>query len=301
MKLNQPLSQSTATAILQQLSPDSIFTNLEPLPGSYSNDTQVLEGRTADGNPLRFAVRRYADFGSYDLGQKAQREFGTLKLLFEHGLPVPQPLLLDAEGRLLGRPGIVTAFVEGELLEEFTDPLACAAEMGRLLARIHAVPCNQASIPFLLDANAEALWFLNKGHDLPDEVRSFPHGEAYWKKLLDLLPDVKQSAPMLVHIDYWPGNLLWQEGRISAVVDFEEAALGDPAIDVAYCRMDLMIRGLPEAAEHFLRVYEEASARRVENLRFWELAAAMRPLSAPEGWISDSPARENFVAWLNIP
>jgi aminoglycoside phosphotransferase (APT) family kinase protein len=283
---------------LQQLSPGSIFANLEPLPGSYSNDTQVLVGRAEDGRWLRFAVRRYADFGGYDLGQKAQREFGALKLLFDHGLPVPQPLLLDQDGRLLGRPGIVTAFVDGEMLEELTDPLACAAEMGRLLSRIHAVPCSQASIPFLLDANAEALWFLQHGNEPPEVVRSFPHSEACWKELLDRLPDLVQTAPTLVHIDYWAGNLLWQEGRISAVVDFEEAALGDPAIDVAYCRMDLVIRGLADAAQHFLRVYEEAAGSKVANLRFWELAASMRPLAAPEGWISASPARENFIAWL---
>lgn len=299
MKPNEALSSTTGEALLLRLAPGSHFESIQLLPGSYSNSTHVVEGRAVDGHPLRFAIRRYAEFGGYDLGQKAQREFGTLRLLNEHGLPVPQPLLLDADGSLLGYPGIVTAFVEGEMMEELTDPLTCAGEMARLLARIHAVPCIKSSVPFLLDAKAEALWFMQKGKELPDELRGFPHGEAIWHGLLEMLPEVKTVSPALVHLDYWAGNLLWRDGRISSVVDFEEAALGDPAIDVAYCRMDLAIRGLPAAAEHFLRVYEEISGSMVENLRFWELAAAMRPLSTPEGWISDSPARENFIAWLD--
>jgi aminoglycoside phosphotransferase (APT) family kinase protein/3-methyladenine DNA glycosylase AlkC len=292
-------SESIAKAILHTLSPESQFAGLEPLPGSYSNSTQILLARQANGEMIRFAVRCYTDFGNYDLGLKAQREFYTLKLLYEHGLPVPRPLLLDAEGTLLRRPGMVSAFVEGEMLEQLNDPQGMAAEMARVLARIHAVPCNQSSIPFLLDANAEALWFLRQGHEPPEVVRSFPHGEAVWRRLLELQPSVEEASPRLVHIDYWPGNLLWQDGKISAVVDFEEAALGDPDIDVAYCRMDLHLRGLPGAAAEFLRVYEETARRKVENLSFWELAACLRPMSAQAGWISESPTRENFIAWLH--
>lgn len=294
----KPLSLSAATDLLQRLAPGAIFTRLEALPGSYSNDTQVLHARSAQGEGLRFAVRRYADFGGYDLSLKALREAGALQLLYDHGIPAPKPLLLDPQGRILEQPGIVTAFVAGELLEVLPEPLANAEEMARLLARLHALPCDRTSLPFLLDARSEALWFLQRGHELPAEVRTIPNGEAFWKRLLELLPSVSDPSPGFVHLDYWPGNLLWRDGRICAVVDFEEAAYGDPAIDVAYCRMDLIIRGLPQAAEHFLQVYEAQAGKTLENLRFWELAAAMRPISAPEGWISESPARENFIEWL---
>jgi hypothetical protein len=82
MKLNQPLtvysySHPAATLLRQH------FHNLEPPPGSYSNDTQCWKGEQRTGT-LRFAVRRYADFGSYDLGRR--RSASARLLLFDHGL-----------------------------------------------------------------------------------------------------------------------------------------------------------------------------------------------------------------------
>lgn len=65
---------------------------------------------------------------------------------------------------------------------------------------------------------------------------------------------------------YWPGNILWREGQIAAVVVWEEAACGDPGIDVANGRMNLLLLGLDTAAETFVHVYEAEMGRRVENL-----------------------------------
>lgn len=45
-------------------------------------------------------------------------------------------------------------------------------------------------------------------------------------------------ALALVHLDDWRGNVLWDRGQTTAVVDWEEAACGDPVVDVAYCRDD---------------------------------------------------------------
>jgi aminoglycoside phosphotransferase (APT) family kinase protein len=104
-----------------------------------------------------------------------------------------------------------------------------------------------------------------------------------------------QQAPVgLVHIDYWSGNVLWKAGRIAAVVDWEEAAFGDPGIDVAYCRMDMFLLGMREAADEFLSAYEAEMGQRVANLGFWELAAAVRPMYNPKGWITESPSKERF-------
>jgi aminoglycoside phosphotransferase (APT) family kinase protein len=101
-----------------------------------------------------------------------------------------------------------------------------------------------------------------------------------------------------VHIDYWPGNVLWHRGHIAAIVDWEEAAYGDPGIDVAYCRMELALSGMGHVADAFLRAYEAQRGRQVENLAFWELAAAARPMFSPEVRITESPAREAFRRFI---
>ena len=65
-----------------------------------------------------------------------------------------------------------------------------------------------------------------------------------------------------LHMDYWPGNILWHKGQISALVDWDAASYGDPALDVAYFRMNMYIRGIKEAADMFLDQYEAESGTR---------------------------------------
>jgi aminoglycoside phosphotransferase (APT) family kinase protein len=126
-----------------------------------------------------------------------------------------------------------------------------------------------------------------------------PQGMAVWQAARDQFPRLQKTGPALVHIDYWPGNVLWDGDRISAVVDWEEAAYGDPAIDVAYCRMSLVIHGLAQAADEFLRTYEGETGGRVDNLAFWELAAAVRPMFDPQSWeIVEPPRSDRFAQFF---
>jgi aminoglycoside phosphotransferase (APT) family kinase protein len=43
-------------------------------------------------------------------------------------------------------------------------------------------------------------------------------------------PRLRLNPSVLLHGDYWPGNILWRDGTIEAVVDWEEAQFGDPAL-----------------------------------------------------------------------
>jgi aminoglycoside phosphotransferase (APT) family kinase protein len=284
-------------ALLQEIAPGSTALAIGPLPGSYSNFTHLVDARRPDGSDFRIVVRRYKVFGSYDRGEKARREFKAFELLHQHGLPVPQPLYLDERGAILGIPGIVTHYVAGTQVESPSDPVSWAHALAEMLARIHAIPCDSSAIGFLLDADAEATWFLRSG-TVPDYMQAHPDGTAAWQMARELWPNLQQVQPTLVHIDYWPGNVIWGQGEITAVVDWEEAAYGDPGIDVAYCRMEMRLSGVGHVADDFLDAYEAAAGRRVANLGFWELAAAARPMFSPEGWITESPAKEEFRSFI---
>lgn len=83
------------------------------------------------------------------------------------------------------------------------------------------------------------------------------------------------------------------------VVDWEEAAQGDPGIDVAYCRMDMILCGMKGEADTFLAIYEKEMGKPVANLGFLKLAAAVRPMLNPDGWISESPSRERFADYVD--
>jgi aminoglycoside phosphotransferase (APT) family kinase protein len=234
-------------------------------------------------------VRRYKVFGDYDRGEKARREFKTFELLNRHQVPAPEALYLDETGEVLEIPGIVTRLVEGRLMMEApSDPMDWARKLAWTLARIHSIPCGEDEQEFLLKGNAEAAWFLK--YDAPPRyMQDYPGGADLWHTLRGLSPNIQAEQPVLLHIDYWSGNILWHGNEISAVIDWEEAAYGDPAVDVAYARMNMALVGLPDAAEEFTRVYGSETGRALQNLGFWELAAAVRPMTDPADWKIDQP------------
>lgn len=203
--------------------------------------------------------------------------------------------MLDDRGEILGVPGIVTRFVPGALrLKAPTESLPWARKLAVMLARIHAIPLDRHARNFLLDAKREATWFLQE-HAAPKFMQKFPGGAGLWQALHERYDSLRPVRPTLVHIDYWVGNVLWQEGEISAVLDWEEAACGDPVIDVAYARMNMYLMGLPDAADEFLQAYEEESGHKAENLGFWEMAAAARPMDDPQAWeVEQEPKAARF-------
>jgi len=273
--------------ILEKIAPGSRPQSVELLPGSFSNHTHLVEAQLPGGGTLRFVVRRYQIFGNYERGEKARREFKAFELIHEHGIPGPEPLLLDATGEILGVPGIVTGWVPGVLqLDTPAEPLAWAHKLAAMLAKMHAIRLDEAARSFLLDANAEATWFLQKD-SAPEYMQMFPGGAGLWQALHERYDSLWPVTPALVHLDYWVGNVLWEAGEISAVLDWEEAACGDPVIDVAYARMNMCLMGLPRAADKFLHVYESESGHQAENLGIWEMAAAARPMDAPQAWQMD--------------
>jgi aminoglycoside phosphotransferase (APT) family kinase protein len=290
----EALSGAAAADVLNRLSPGSTLVEAASLDEG-SNSTWLVTGQAADGTPLKIVVRRYAVFGDYDRGEKARREYRLFQLLWRSAVPVPQPLLLDETGDILGSPGIVTQFVSGDKNTTPDNPLPWAGTIARTLVDIHRISWDVPEIDFLLDGNAEALWFL-KYETPPDYIASHPRGADAVAALRRLLPSLEPVPACLVHIDYWSGQFLWDNHHIVAVVDWEEVAHGDPAIDVAYCRMDMFLNGLPEAGDEFLRIYEEAAERKVANLGFWGLAAAIRPMFS--GYGLESPTRERLSDFI---
>jgi aminoglycoside phosphotransferase (APT) family kinase protein len=301
--MSQPTDQSTPAAIRALLNaavPGSTLSALRQSDDDHFNTAYILDAHRANGEPLRVIIKRYEPCGE-GLAEKARREFTALTWLQRSGVPAPQPLYVDEAGDFLGTPALVSTFVNGTHLWQSTDadmpPQQWMREMARTLAQIHRTPCDPAARAFLRDGAATSLWVLGDGV-IPVLINNHPAGEAVCKTIVEQLPTLEPVEPSLVHIDYWRGNLLWDGDRIAAVLDWEEASLGDPAEDVAYCRMDLWASVSEELADEFLHWYEQESGRPVANLGFWELAAATRPIWRPAGWHITPGEKERFQQFV---
>lgn len=295
------LSEHIAHKVLSMLTPGSELISIAVADGSFSNYTNIVTAKQKDGSLYKIAVRRYKVFGNYDRGEKATREFKMFKLLNQYQVPSPEVLYLDETGEVLEIPGIVSKFVEGKLIIDTApaDPFDWASKLAKTLAKIHSIPCGEEEQKFLLKGNSEATWFLNSDSP-PQYMQDYPGGTDLWHLTKKLYPQIESVPPALMHIDYWSGNILWHEDEISAVIDWEEAAYGDPACDVAYARMNMALMSLPEAADEFLRVYESETKRKLKNLGFWELAAAVRPMTDPVDWRINGDEGPNTSIFLRF-
>jgi aminoglycoside phosphotransferase (APT) family kinase protein len=97
-------------------------------------------------------------------------------------------------------------------------------------------------------------------------------------------PLARTNDAVLLHGDYWPGNLLWRDGRLVAVIDWEDARVGDPLADVANTRLELLWAFDADAVETFTSLYRSMTAIDVTNLPYWDLAAALKPCGRLAGW-----------------
>jgi len=85
------------------------------------------------------------------------------------------------------------------------------------------------------------------------------------------------GRPSLVQGDTGPGNFLHQDGRITAIVDWEFAHLGDPVEDLAWVSTRSVQEPLPDFAA-LVRGYRERSGRSVDagRLRYYRVLIELR-------------------------
>ena len=87
----------------------------------------------------------------------------------------------------------------------------------------------------------------------------------------------------LVHGDLWHGNTLWQDGRLTAVLDWDCAGVGPAGIDLGSLRCDAAWCHGVEAAEHVLRGWEAEAGRPASDVPYWDAVASLA--SPPDmGW-----------------
>ena len=287
------LTTGNALRVLHKVNPELTLVSISPARAAFTNVVRVLECHSSSGNTLRLVVKLLTDDPNNAV-RRASAEFHGLRLARAHGIPAPEPLYLDVTGELLGVPGLLTRMVDGHQIVAPENITEWAEMIADVLLKIHAIRPNADDRVHLYSGNEQGLYFLDG--DKREKIASHPLSDRIYDAVSELRPGIERSLAVFIHMDYWPGNLLWRDGRISAVLDWDSAAYGDPALDVANFRMEMYLRGIKLAADIFLNRYEAKSGSRVHNLGFWELACAVRPLPDPAKWTPASREMGNAEA-----
>ncbi len=192
------------------------------------------------------------------------------------GVKAPEVVGVLADG-----DGMGTGYVMHRVIAEVNPakiladpPPSLLADLGRELARIHAIPAAAipAAIPLMDTAEALAelkARFQSYGGDRPVIALAIKWCE-------DRLPT--PAEPVLVHGDYRMGNVMVDADGLAAVLDWELAHRGDAHEDLAFgCmtvwrfgRIDQPAFGVGSLDDYFA-AYEAAGGATVDRdrFRFW--------------------------------
>lgn len=284
---NDMLDDAVFARLARKIAPHSEFLCAWALHGGVSAQVTAMEIRHADGQTQRLIVRQH---GAADLARNphvAVDEFALLQMLRAAGLPTATPYYLDQSGELFATPVIAIEYIEGEPEFAPADLTDFIRQFAAHLAQIHQVNCSAFDVSFL--PQQAAIWAdkISKRparlDDSLDEGRIRDALEAAW-------PWAQTNVSGLLHGDYWPGNLLWRGGRLVGVIDWEDAAIGDPLADIAISRLDLLWTLGADAMRQFTRQYAALAPIDITNLPYWDLCAALRPAGRLDEWASDEDA-----------
>lgn len=264
--------------LVHRIDPRARLLRAWELAGGVSAQTMGLEIALPDGQARKLILRRH---GGADLARDpevAAHEFRLLQVLRSAGLAVPTPYLLDESGQLFATPCLVLEYVEGR--PEFA-PAGLGdllRQLARYLARVHRLDGADPGLSFL---SRQGRGFGERPETLDDsldEGRIRDALESAWP-----LPWL--NHPALLHGDFWPGNVLWRDGQLVAVVDWEDAALGDPLADLANSRLEILWAFGVDAMHDFTQRYQSLMpAVDMATLPYWDLCAALRPAAKLANW-----------------
>lgn len=263
--------------ISQRVAPGSKVVRTWSLQGGVSAQVTAVEVRLPDGQSRKLLVRRHGLRDRQRNPQIATAEFRLLQVLQRANLAAPAPYYLDQAGEFFNVPCLVIEYVEGATEFVPSNLLDFVEQAAAQLAQIHRVGRAHVDLAFLADLGKG---FGERPAHLDDSLQEGPIRD----RLENLWPLPQTNPSVLLHGDFWPGNLLWRKGRLAAVIDWEDAAVGDPLADVSNGRLELLWAFGAEAMTHFTEHYRGSTTLDWTNLAYWDLCAALRPVGKLGAW-----------------
>ncbi len=277
-----------------------VIENMDRIAVGWSHETWLFDAVWSEaGTERRQGLCLRRDPGNAllrthsDLGQ----QFRVLRCLEATDVPAPKVFWHEPDPAVLGAPALIMERVSGECpspwrragrqyYAEAADRGVLPASFTDALAAIHGVDWEAAGLDFL---------------GVPDTGRQFALGEiAKWRSLIDasghpghpvlddLIGWLEANAPAtdqltLVHGAFRTGNVLIDDDRVSAVLDWELQVIGDPMYDVAYMLTELNREGTDLLSnvvprELFFDRYQSTTGITIDEDRcsYYQLLYAMR-------------------------
>ena len=208
----------------------------------------------------------------------AVREGMCLQHATRAGLAAPELIAFDADGEHCGVPATLVTRLEGSVVLEPSDREQWLRGLAETAARIHRV-----------DAAGFRWKYRRYNEGVTLTLPRWSKQQDAWAKAIEMVEGLPRSySECFVHRDYHPSNVLWQNDRVSGVVDWVNGCRGPAGIDVAWCRHNLAeLHGL-SVADEFLAAYVAEAGSEFQYDPYWDLMSVVELLPGPpsmyEGW-----------------
>ncbi len=217
--------------MLRSVVPGIRAETVRPFGSGHSGFTYAVD--TTDGTfVLRLSPPGVRVAGPADVGRQGR----IMTALHAEGFAVPRILACSSEPALDGRSFALMELTTGltcdEAIATYGGQAVCEASIAvsRALATIPVDRTGLAGEPVSGPAEEIDRWaaLLAKA---PDGARAA--ADALIARLRAAAVSIAPFEPVLVHGDFHYANLLFDEGRVVAVLDWELAGLGMPLVDLA--------------------------------------------------------------------
>lgn len=270
-----------------------------------SGDTYIVEIAHEDPSKGQHKYILRAELGStccpessFDNMVIAHKVLGAIE-----GLPVPSLVYHEEDVSVLGGPFFMMEFCEGIAASDsppFTTTgwlFDSTPEQQRsiclsgidFLVSLHELDWRASGLDTLLRNGAEKtqveqhLKQLIDIHDSALDGKRHETGAAAIDWLSDNIPEAENLC--MVWGDCRPGNALWKDHKLSAVLDWEMCGISEPGIDIGLWLLSetalseyIGVPRLPGMLQRneFLDEYEKRAKNPVKNFAFYELLSAFR-------------------------
>jgi aminoglycoside phosphotransferase (APT) family kinase protein len=240
----------------------------------------------AEGVAIPLVLRHHRSSVSYWQNRdfnKCPREWAVLRRLRLDGFPAPRPV---AQGEMsLGQyliwqlPAGETWYRPGQSFAEQAGPII--PQLANLLSILHALDQNSLNHEPLYQATVAGtlvrmlIWSREIGSEALRQMVA---------RLKPAVAGLESWQPSLLHGNPHLDNLLVSNGEITALLNWENAAIGDPRWDVMAAAYWLRQRD-PALADQLVNWYETFTGKTIAERPFWWALLSVR-LWALKAWVN---------------
>lgn len=230
---------------------------------SWAVDVETRDGRLLPVY-LRHQMPRPPSAEPYTL----QREAEIYRIIDGKGIQAPRLIAVHPDGHT-----ILSERVPGRAeFRRLTDPahrVTVVQDFVRAIAELHKLDISHVTLDGLIartpiaDCVAREIAVWRAMYE--ESGRRDPLIDLALAWLAANLPRPAEAA-VLAHGDAGPGNFLFENGRMTALLDWELAHLGDPMEDIAWFSMRCVMEPVPGFADR-IREYEQLMGRPINRAR----------------------------------